>query len=66
MLTCRLFDRGTGVHRLPLPLSGGAAGGGAAGAALCKSPAEQQAERTTWLEFWSLLCFLCQHSCNVD
>lgn len=50
--TCRFCNRGAGVHRLPLPLHGGAAGGGAASAALCKSPAEQQAERTAWSDFW--------------
>lgn len=66
MLNRRLRNRGKGVYRLPLSLSGGAAGGGAAGGALCKSPAEQQAERTTWLDFWLLLWFHCQHSCNVD
>ena len=60
MPTRRLCNRGKGVHRLPLPLSGGAAGGGAASRALCQSPEEQQAERTTRSDFWS------QHSCNVD
>ncbi len=51
VLVCRLFHRGKGVHGLPLPLSGGAAGGGAAGGAVRQSSAKQQAERTTWLDF---------------
>lgn len=54
------------MYRLPLSLSGGTAGWGAAGVALCQSPAEQQAERTTWSDFWLLIGFHCQHSCNGD
>lgn len=53
--TCRICHCGAGVHRLPLPLHGGAAGGGAASPALRKSPAEQQAERTARSDFCSLL-----------
>lgn len=45
--SCRLCDGGEGVHGLPFPVPGGAAGGGAAGVALRSSSAEQQAEGAT-------------------
>lgn len=44
LLTSRLCHGGEGMHRLPLPEPGAAAGGGAAGGAVCAGTALQQAE----------------------
>lgn len=49
LLTSRLCHGGEGMHRLPLPEPGAAAGRGAAGGAVCAGAALQQAEAASRL-----------------